>query len=349
MKPKNNPMEGHTRVRTVPGPINQHSTEKITVSGPLESQFDNSKSQPIWKLNEFKIYVEEPGGKKKLANESYFKEMPVAASETGESETSSIIPVDDLGLGAAPTKSLDRFREFYSCWKKESVPETEHVMSLDELRGHLECNDGESETIEQLIREEMIISFKKSTKDNQVYLPLGAFEKIFGIETIKSLIKEAHPTCTKSAWQEMVARIVGTKPNDGYRRILGVLVLMGRVPSISDFIREGITDSDLPIRRSQSDDEEFVTRKGVNTLFKSWHMNFIELFYVYQKRLFIPFFDIQENQLCSYEFDADIILPWKHYTKKSKGTYGLVHKVQIHPDHHNFKAPSVRPLNHIPC
>ncbi|KAI1761143.1 kinase-like domain-containing protein [Hypoxylon sp. FL1150] len=344
MQPQYDPIEDLTQPRTVNGPmnrVNRYFTESITGSGPLGTRFDISQSQPIWKQNEFKIYVEEPGGTKKLADESNFREYPRAVSETGESDTSSVIPVDDLGLGAAPAKSLDTFREFYYCWEKNiSAPRIEHVMFLGELRRHLGSTGREPDTIEKLISDKMQTSFERSKRDNQLYLPLDAFETIFDIETIKSLIKEAYPTWKESKWREMVARIVGTKPNEGYRRILGVLVLMGRVSSISEFIEEVIPDSDLPIRRSQSDDQEFETRKGVYTLFRSWHMNFIELFYVYQKRLFIPFFDIQENQLCSYEFNADIILPWKHYTRKTNGGNGLVHKVQIHPDHHNFKTPS---------
>ncbi|KAI1778970.1 kinase-like domain-containing protein [Hypoxylon cercidicola] len=352
MIPQKEPVADPMQPRLIDNPTTRYSTEDVTGLDPLRIRYDISSSwgegQPIvsWKQKEFEggpdIYVEEPGGKKKLAGEGDSKEKAFTASDTGESEqASSVILVNDLGFEAAPAVSLHQFRSFYSCWaKNQSNSETEHFMAVDELRGYLGYNGAEAYTIEQLIGKEMEISFEKSKKDNKDYLTIDAFEAIFNIETIKSLVKETHPKNTKSMWQKMVAQIVGIRPNEGYRRILGVLVLMDRASYIDGFIREGITDSDLPIRRGSHNDKEFVTHKGAHTLFKSWHRNDIELFYVYQGKVFIPFFDIQEDKLCSYQFSDDIRLPWKEYTEKRSGGNGLVHQVQIHPKHHNFKKTS---------
>ncbi|RYP78240.1 hypothetical protein DL771_000717 [Monosporascus sp. 5C6A] len=117
---------------------------------------------------------------------------------------------------------------------------------------------------------------------------------------------------------------------------------MSKVSYINDFIREGIGDYDLPIARSRDDNKEFKTRRGAknSTLFRGWrHRNDIELFYIYQKKIFVPFFDIQEDKLCSYMFEGNVTLPWKGYKQKTSGGNGLVHKVQIHSKHHNFKTP----------
>ncbi|XXH02378.1 hypothetical protein Hte_008753 [Hypoxylon texense] len=344
MKPQE-PVGDPTQPHTVSSLNPQSFTEPVAGSGLLEARFNISRTRPLvpWKQREFRggpdIYVQEPGGRTKLIDQRDFKERSFTASDTGESEqTASVIPVNDLGLEAAASVSRDKFHEFYSCWENDlPIFETEHYMSIDELRRHLGCMDGGQDRIEELIGEEMVRNFERSAGGNEDYLPLDAFEAIFNIETIKSIVKETHPKSAKPMWREMVARIIGTKPNEGYRRILGILVLMDQASCIGEFIREGITDTDLPIPKSHSDDEESETRNRLHTLFKSRHRNFIELFYIYQRRLFVPFFDIQEGKLRSYTFGPETVLPWKDYTKKTDGGIGLVHRIQIHPKHHNFK------------
>lgn len=331
--------------------------------GPLGTRYnipntqDETQSIVSWKQDNFEggpeIFVQEPEGKTRLANEGDYKKKAFTASDTAESEEpSSVVSVHDLGFSSAPEVSFHQFSDYHNRWaKNRGNPNAEHVMCLDELRDHLGCKGGPTDRIGQLIEEKIEKSFEKSAMGDEEYLPLDAFEAIFTIETIKSLINETHSKISGRPWQDTVLRIVGTELNQGCRRILGILVLMNRVHYIDRFIEEDIGDCDLPIKRSGGDQKRFKTRAGTenSSIFRCWPRNDIELFYIYQRRLFIPFFDIQENKLCSYLFDASIILPWEDYEQRSSGGNGRVHKVQIHPKHHNFRTSSVRRPDPTTC
>ncbi|KAI1087187.1 kinase-like domain-containing protein [Rostrohypoxylon terebratum] len=308
------------------------------------STYDENQSIVSWK-DGFKgpdIVVNDPNGQRRLANKDDYKKRPITASDTGESEEeSSVISVDDLGFSAAPAESLPRFRDFYTRWEKSQGNSTwEPFMGIDEMRGHLGDPNSLENTVEQLVGVKMEKSFVRSKQDNEDYLPRDAFEAIFDIETIKSLVREAYAECAGQKWEGIVAQIIHNSPSQGYRRVLGVLVLMNRVSRIHDFIQERMTDYEFPIKRSSNNNKAFETRMGIHNtkLFQNWKRNDIELFYVYQKKLFVPFFDVREGQLCSYVFGSSIRLPWKHYEQKTSGGNGLVHKVEIHSQHHNFQS-----------
>ncbi|KAI1451720.1 kinase-like domain-containing protein [Annulohypoxylon moriforme] len=311
--------------------------------------YEENQSIVSWKegFEGPEIFVNDPNGRRRVTNKSDFiRPRTFTASDSIESEgESSVISVDDLGFSDAPTESLPQFRDFCNHLEKnQACSKTEPFMSVEELRLHLGCSEGPANTIEELIGNKMEESFEKSKQDNEDYLPLDAFEAIFDIEAIKSLVKETYSKDTEPNLKEMIAHIIGNEPNQGYRRILGALVLMNQVIRIQDFIKEGIRDYDLPIKRSPQDNKGFDTRTGIynDTLFQGWSRNDIELFYVYQKKLFVPFFNIQEDKLCSYVFDSNVRLPWKDFEQKTSGGNGLVHRVEIHSKHHNF-----RPSNNL--
>ncbi|KAI1443230.1 kinase-like domain-containing protein [Annulohypoxylon stygium] len=327
----------------------QSHTEGIGL-GELTTRFDiaptHDENQSIvsWKegFDGPDIFVNDPNGQRRPPNNSDFKKRPFQASDTGESEgESSVVSVDDLGFSAAPAESLPQFRDFYTRWEKnQGGSKVELFMDVDEIRAHLGDSESSEATVEQLVGVKMEKSFERSKQDSEDYLPRDAFEAIFDIETIKSLIREAYAEGTKQKWEEIVAQIIRNSPSQGYRRILGVLVLMNRVSRIYEFIDERITDYEFPIRRNSSDNKAFETRTGLHNakLFQNWMRNDIELFYVYQKKLFVPFFDIQEGQLCSYVLDSSVRLPWKDFEQKTSGGNGLVHRVEIHSQHHNFQS-----------
>ncbi|KAF2728104.1 kinase-like protein, partial [Polyplosphaeria fusca] len=149
--------------------------------------------------------------------------------------------------------------------------------------------------------------------DNEEYLPLDSFESIFNIKSIALLLDETYDLATDEELQEKFASIVDRKSGRSRRRILGVLVLMSRVAHIEYFFRKDIWDDQLPLERLPGSSMGCVrTRSSENyNLMKDWSRNDSTLFYSFQKIFFIPFFDIQENRLCSYELESNIRLPWK--------------------------------------
>jgi hypothetical protein len=316
----------------------------ISDLGPLQTRYDISKPIMSWGSNVFEddpeILVHEPGGSKRPPNDGDFQKRPITGSDTGDSEgASSVYSVHDLGFGAAPAKVHPQFEDNIPNLKQKGSLEIESCFSLHQLCQHLHWSGDSPSTVEALIRNKIEESLERSQPGNQEYLPIDAFEDIFDIEAIKSLIKETYPEKASSKWSEIVAHIVGSETIPSYRRILGTLVLMKRVDYISAFINKDIGDPELPFKRSHNGIRNIITRsRGINqTLFADWDRNDIELFYVYQKILFIPYFDIREGKLSSYVLDFDIRLPWRSYQTKTRGGNGLVHQIQIHPSHHNFK------------
>jgi hypothetical protein len=233
---------------------------------------------------------------------------------------SSIVFLHDLGFGAAPTTPEDNFVELGF----DGVPEDEFEHSLQQK-------------VEQ--------SLRVSDMDGQEYLPIDAFEAIFGATTITLLVKVTHPELVADEVCKISSRILGKETGQIYRRILGALVLVGKVSYIKTFLDEEISDNDLPIKRDHGDIKSFRTRNGARntTLFRKWERNDIELFYIYQRMFFVPYFNIQEDELCAYEFDAEIRLPWQTCKPQTSGGNGLVYRIQIHPKHFNFQSTNIKP------
>lgn len=125
---------------------------------------------------------------------------------------------------------------------------------------------------------------------------------------------------------------------------------MKKLEYFEKFVRENITDDDLPLEPTRSAYEpSTLTRasKENTTLFEDWEDNDVVLFYSHQSLFFVPFFDIRDNRLCSYTLGQNMRLPWRKYELKSSSGNGVVYQVEIHPSHHNFKPVRVRRLSSV--
>ncbi|KAF3011316.1 hypothetical protein E8E14_003220 [Neopestalotiopsis sp. 37M] len=236
----------------------------------------------------------------------------------GSDGVSSVTCIYDLGLDMAPGPPKDSFT----------------ALGLDKVA------DTE---IEEAIRKIIDNELKTSKMDNQEYLPLDVFEAIFSSQAVRLLIKSARPKLTGTQeLEERVNHIMGADRSQCLRRILAILVMVRRISYIEKFIEEDIQDSDLPIQRSHDGLKTFTIGENVTTkVFEEWDRNDVELFFIYQKMMFVPFFDIREDQLCYYEFGLEIRLPWQDCEAKTSGGSGLFHKVQIHPSHLSFRCPDM--------
>lgn len=268
------------------------------------------------------IFVQGPEGNTRLANDGDFGRRFRTTSNAENSEgVSSVVSVHDLGLGAAPTSPENSFVE----------------LAFDRVPGT---------NFEHLVREKIEQSLRVSKLDNREYLPIDAFEAIFSAKTVDLLMKVTYPELAAEEVCGISRHIMGKEAIQTYRRILGTLVLVKKVSYIKKFLdEEGISDNELPIKRDHSNINIFMARNNTEnkTLFRGWERNDIELFYVYQRMLFVPFFNIQQDKLCSYKFDSEIRLPWQYYKPQTSGGNGLVHRVEIHPKHLYFQSANVKP------
>ncbi|KAF2107049.1 kinase-like domain-containing protein [Lophiotrema nucula] len=352
-------------------------TTRFDKSDQADAQF-----QPLYSLQtdlaEFpSIYVQNDQGKTRSLNEYDYQRRRVAASETKDSEeASSVHKVEDFGFGAAallfPNETQspsddnlprqEDFRSLGATSKLRKLFKIERIQmllsllikfSLSMLEKAVRIFSDEqpaAESIEASLGNRMAQSLNWSKLDNEQYLPLDAFESILNVESIVLLLKEKYRQATDEELLVKLRQIIHPESKKSRRRIIGILVLSRQdVALIDDFIRHDIWDEDLPLKRVSSETGYCIsTRKSSSnreniTLLKNWGRIEIELFFIYQRMLFVPFFDIQEDRLCSYEFDGETRLPWRVFENPTSGGFGLVHKLEIHASHHNFKRTEASP------
>lgn len=290
------------------------------------------------------IVLDDDKAQSRSADKGDCRLAPISASKSKASEgKSSLHKVEDLGFEAAATNFSEHSRNSIDCDAAisdslKTVFKTRKLHQSSRLR-----NQRGSARVQASLQEQVGKALTYSHFDDEQYLPLDSFEKIFNIESIAALLDEAYHLPTDRELQNKLASIVDRKSGRSRRRILGVLIFMSGVAHIDSFIREGIWDDQLPLERLPRRNTSCVrTRNSENcNLMKDWSRPDVDLFYLYQKMFFVPFFDIKENRLCSYELHSDIRLPWEVYEHKTSGGFGVVHKVEIHPSHHNFVRSNV--------
>jgi hypothetical protein len=282
------------------------------------------------------IIVADVTGKSRPLEQRDYEKKPFTASETKDSEeVSSVHTVLDLGFAAAangiPT-SPHRFNDTESL-RHDAFTALEYYRKS---RGPSSSEQPTSCTCVELdIRKKVQEKLDWSSFDKKEYLPLDVFEATFNIGSMILLLAERYPHATDEDLWSKFTSIFDPSTQKSRRRILGILVFMKGFVLIEDFIRENIWDDNLPFKYPQSHSETL-------PLMKDWDRNDIDLFYSYQKMFFVPFFDIQDQRLLSYDLDRDIRLPWQKFEYKTSGGTGVVHQVEIHPSHHSFKTPGVR-------
>ena len=211
----------------------------------------------------------------------------------------------------------------------------------------------------EAFQERLYARFKQSALDENEYLPFDAFEELFDMESLIGLVKASFPDAESEFHVQTLDEIIG----GSRRKLFGILVAMDGTHHMQKFVQECLCDNHLPFRKSRSNTRHFTTQVGRDscndptevientTLFclkspKKWSRNEIRLFYDYQQVFTAPYFQFKDVNVCYYPFDHNVTLPWLEYGHKTEGGEGIVHKVRIHPSHHNYEGSSVRPSLH---
>ncbi|KAM5341702.1 hypothetical protein ACJ41O_014733 [Fusarium nematophilum] len=290
-----------------------------------ECNGDNKAPNISWRS-----VVHPPEGGIQLADEGGLQKGRYAPSETAQSESARSINVKDFGFSTAPCP----LAPYYDlCGDDRSDKRIlELISSTDRRRPSVDES-------EERLRAHIDNSLQGSRMDKKQYLPIDAFERIFTIDSILSVIRARSPTASSAELLKKVTRIIGEKADKSRRRIFGILVYMEELDYLDRFIEQGICDEDLPLRHSEPSMKCFTTRtceEENSTLFQRWDRNHIQLFYVYQEMFLVPFFDFQHQRLPYYLLDPCIRLPWQALGDKTSGGFSIVRKLQIHPGHHNM-------------
>ncbi|KAI1146038.1 kinase-like domain-containing protein [Nemania diffusa] len=247
-----------------------------------------------------KISIEDSNGGIRPENQDDYRARSFIASRLEGSEGTSSV-INVKDLGFSAAHQL-----FYGLSERESL---EDAMEAAEIRGLLGLEAKSSATIKESIREEIKLRLESASEEGEI--------------------------CGENANLHTAFASCVTR-----RRILGILLYMKKLEYFEKFVRENITDDDLPLEPTRSAYEpSTLTRasKENTTLFEDWEDNDVVLFYSHQSLFFVPFFDIRDNRLCSYTLGQNMRLPWRKYELKSSSGNGVVYQVEIHPSHHNFK------------
>ncbi|EFQ30168.1 protein kinase domain-containing protein [Colletotrichum graminicola M1.001] len=221
------------------------------------------------------------------------------------SEADAVLSVYDMGLGIAPQaaddpqkhdRSQSEATDPVSC---EAYPKTDSFHSADDT-----C-------IGNIVRDKMEKSLCWSKMDRKEYLPRDAFDEIFTIPTVKSLIKAIYHRATDDELSCKINQVIGDTEKSR-RMIVAILVFMKQTSHIDDFIREGIFDHHMPLRHTRESMRNFRTRaeadevEDINeTLFKGWERVHVDLFYIYQQMIVVPIFDMDDGPIRIHILDHD--------------------------------------------
>ncbi|KAK8123747.1 serine/threonine protein kinase [Apiospora kogelbergensis] len=226
-------------------------------------------------------------------------------SKIDESDrASSIIPIPCLGL-----------LSYRTMYPKEPILGV--CMDIAQLRRHLDLPESREATICSSVRESMMSEKleQKWHSEAVAILPLGAFERIFTADVVKSVLREIYPKANDRELDRLLAKVLGPDKRRERRRILAILIYMEAINHLNYFLRDNIYDQDLPINFPSDNEYCEVEMKHLSP----WKENERILFTSYQKMIFVPVFHLQSDELCSYGFNAHARLPWLSYELKSKG------------------------------
>lgn len=326
-------------------------------TGPteMEARFQSVSGSPLpWKTeNELNLVIEDTKGHSRGINDTDFRgNKSKNRSEAGES-TPSVFSVDDFGYSAAFMTSSD------GIVAHEPVQLPECIMDTHDLQTHLglKLQPGRTvqETLEKAIENHLEYSITstllRECTDN--YLPINHLHHIFSGESVLALIKELYPNM-KYPHQDLIDKtlcITGKERGGNCRlRILAILIFSRCLRHLDTFVTHDVWDQDLPISISSigpgsGGRTSYATRTNPNhditELFEGWERYEVDDFFLNQPRFNVPFFDLREGRLCSYEFESKVRLPWTWYKKVATGGTGTVYQIKIHPGHHNYPTSRV--------
>ncbi|XEU94850.1 hypothetical protein FSHL1_000134 [Fusarium sambucinum] len=127
------------------------------------------------------------------------------------------------------------------------------------------------------------------------------------------------------------------------REIFAVLILINQLAFLPAFIRAGMTDQNLPFSGNEQHTELWYRIPGgkrrARFLNHPQDAEMMREFYNKQWWVHVPFldWDKENRKALSFRYDLGTVVPWTYIGKQdTRGGFGVVEKVKIHPDHHSF-------------
>lgn len=121
----------------------------------------------------------------------------------------------------------------------------------------------------------------------------------------------------------------------GCRKIFAILALVERVRDITAFVKEGLSDDDLPFYTTQKHKTSIKTVCLPKELLEGWPIYLLEVFEAYQWMVLAPVFDLRSGRINHYVLEDTICLPFLKDKDDhgESGGFSDVWRVKIHPAH----------------
>lgn len=277
---------------------------------------------------------------------------PIEASTRSESALS--------GLSFASIPSVrDRGIANHALWE-HNRSQSSSVGSFSVPNTHHKIIKGEQITAD-ILANAIYDALKVSEMNrSQRYLPFDKLETLINPKSIEQVLRPmklgqtrtenvvkgvfGNGTCAKLEGPNMM------RPNHGpnLRRIITILIMIGQVQAIEIFTENTLNDTILPlvVKSAPEGDDFTVHSEGapdvdsttLRQCFNGFHRRDVENFCFQQKMIHVPFFQFpgETSNVSFYDLDSDCILPYTEVGQPTRGGYGSVKKIRIHPAHHNF-------------
>lgn len=190
--------------------------------------------------------------------------------------------------------------------------------------------------LEDIIREDRVLQWLKANKQLQDL----TLDELIGV--VKQICEDQPiPSGSQKAKYK------------SFRKVFAILVLLGKEEAIQDFIKEDISDQDLPLRVLGEYDKYVARRKSKDTVLNSfkngWSDLLLDSFDNYQWWITAPYFYQKrkgsQRKPRFFEFHDSVILPFiednERETEDGLGGFSNVWQVKIHDAHHDFCTGSV--------
>jgi hypothetical protein len=196
----------------------------------------------------------------------------------------------------------------------------------------------------------------------KVFMPLGRLQTLVRVDAVRSELRTELESESLDLDEDLIQtecrKICGGPKQKSYRSIFALLVLLDKTKQIFRFLRDEVSDDDLPLQQHFYSESStiFDLRRGgdagkVLPCFKGWRHMALQQFYDYQWYMLAPFFTKRDGVVQDYQLQKHDILPFtfdsRHDPHKdsitiTRGGFGQVFKVRIHSNHHHFGPQSVR-------
>ncbi|KAI1124585.1 kinase-like domain-containing protein [Nemania abortiva] len=170
-------------------------------------------------------------------------------------------------------------------------------------------------SLEDVLRDKYCINC-----ENKSFIPSNELSQILTDPAIRHILHQKLQ-CDDDDLERLIAQILNDDIGNGHKKIFAILVIIGKVKYIKDFIHASVRDADLPL------DLEYLRGRLANC-----KIHYLEAFYERQWLVIVPVLNFTVD-IVPPKYSAREILPILEKKRIGGGAHGILWKVQIHPGH----------------